>query len=81
MLDVYGTAAREGDKEGASRMEAQDAGSGGGIGMALPAGGARPIPVGPQFALRLDDGAVLTAIERHAEDRDPAGREVWTVLF
>jgi hypothetical protein len=27
--------------------------------------------------LRLGDGAVLMAIEGHADDRDLAGREVW----
>jgi hypothetical protein len=39
-----------------------------------------PIPAGPQFALRFGDGAVLMAIEGHAEDRDLAGREVWTAF-
>jgi hypothetical protein len=48
-----------------------------GDGQAPPPSAARPIPAGPQFALRLADGAVLMAIEGHADDRDLAGREVW----
>jgi hypothetical protein len=48
-----------------------------GSGQSPPPGDARPIPAGPQFAFRLSDGAMLMAIEGHANDRDLAGREVW----
>ena len=51
-----------------------------GSGPSPPPSAAEPIPAGPQFALRLGDGAMLMAIEGHAEDRDLAGREVWTAF-
>ena len=51
-----------------------------GGGQVPPPSAGQPIPAGPQFALRLGDGAVLMAIEGHAEDRDLTGREVWTAF-
>ena len=58
---------------------ADEIGGGGanGSGQSPPPGDARPIPAGPQFAFRLSDGAMLMAIEGHADDRNLAGREVW----
>ena len=78
--DAAGEAAK-GVQERALRASNED-GSGSGEDEPPTSGGASAESgfIAPQFAIRIGDGAMLMAVDEHANDRDLTGRETWTCL-